>query len=566
MGPLSSKLKIGFLSLIFIMQSAFATVYHIDALNGNDNNKGTSEKEAWKTLSKVVSMRSHFNAGDVIAFKRGQTFYGPAYFNDLHGERNRPIVFTSYGEGSKPIITVLKRLKSPSWNYHGNNKWSTPLRAQTARLWKNGKEQKVTSLPRFGHTWNEFGGKEGAVWIWDNNKLYYYSSTKPEGVFEVQGSAYALRFDNSSYIKIENLAIEGGSSAALQLKNCSFIEVSFCQIGRKASYGISVSNLNNFKIHHNVIDSAFTLDYSAFTGSYKQIDGRGCYDGFAIWGSARDGEIYNNNFIDWGHTALQFQPFSPTEVTRLNIHHNFITAKDLGYGRAFGYSGGAHHNEIHHNYIKDIKVQNQCDGTYNHFHHNWIDGVSDTTLKRGQEGHAIVLAPWYENDHHNIFEYNTIKNVDGAGIFLEGSNNASDDTSRNVFRNNLFQNCGRKEEGFAIIIDRYQDVRGNDFFHNAILSSNSEKIIKYRGKRMTLEEFERMNGANGDQISGNILKDPGDGSVGAGPLDLSVIGVDATEIIVSDQISNSSEDNEIASNEQKSSGPFIMDVYSKKLK
>ncbi|WNR46166.1 CARDB domain-containing protein [Paenibacillus roseipurpureus] len=76
-------------------------VYYVDDINGNNNNEGTSEQTAWKTLAKVNG--TTFQPGDHILFKAGGSWSG-----QLHplgsGTDTSPIVIDQYGTGNKPII------------------------------------------------------------------------------------------------------------------------------------------------------------------------------------------------------------------------------------------------------------------------------------------------------------------------------------------------------------------------------------------------------------------------------------------------------------------------------
>ena len=51
------------------------TTYYIDAINGNDENNGTSEDSAWKSVEKVNSVT--YQAGDRILFKSGCEWTAP---------------------------------------------------------------------------------------------------------------------------------------------------------------------------------------------------------------------------------------------------------------------------------------------------------------------------------------------------------------------------------------------------------------------------------------------------------------------------------------------------------
>ncbi|WP_169582074.1 MULTISPECIES: choice-of-anchor Q domain-containing protein [Microbacterium] len=78
------------------------TVYYVDSANGNDSNSGTSAGSAWRTLARVTT--ASFSAGDVIAFKRGQTFTGTATI-DHSGNSSNFIVVTAYSSGTQPVLT-----------------------------------------------------------------------------------------------------------------------------------------------------------------------------------------------------------------------------------------------------------------------------------------------------------------------------------------------------------------------------------------------------------------------------------------------------------------------------
>lgn len=77
------------------------TTYYVDAENGDDSNVGTSESEAWKTLTKVNSIT--YNPGDKILFKSGSIWQGQLWPKGS-GEHSKPIVIDKYGTGNKPII------------------------------------------------------------------------------------------------------------------------------------------------------------------------------------------------------------------------------------------------------------------------------------------------------------------------------------------------------------------------------------------------------------------------------------------------------------------------------
>lgn len=103
------------LSLLFLVTSVMVPVismakdilntnkYYVDHQNGNDNQPGTTLKNAWKTLDKV---NSHvFKPGDRVFFKRGSKWQGQLVPKGS-GTATQPIIFSAYGKGSLPVIAA----------------------------------------------------------------------------------------------------------------------------------------------------------------------------------------------------------------------------------------------------------------------------------------------------------------------------------------------------------------------------------------------------------------------------------------------------------------------------
>ncbi len=76
--------------------------YYVDSAGGSDANSGASESEAWRTLAPVHSKT--FQPGDTVHFKRGGSWTGPLTIRNS-GVSDRPITFTDYGSGPKPVFS-----------------------------------------------------------------------------------------------------------------------------------------------------------------------------------------------------------------------------------------------------------------------------------------------------------------------------------------------------------------------------------------------------------------------------------------------------------------------------
>lgn len=78
--------------------------YYLDAQGGNDSNDGKSESTAWKSLSKIGSMK--LLPGDKVLLKRGCTFNEVFLINESQGSKKQQILIGTYGNGDKPKIVA----------------------------------------------------------------------------------------------------------------------------------------------------------------------------------------------------------------------------------------------------------------------------------------------------------------------------------------------------------------------------------------------------------------------------------------------------------------------------
>ena len=101
---------------------AAATEYFVDSENGDDARAGSGVETAWKTLAKVNA--APLVGGDVVRFRRGGLWRGS--LEPKSGEPGRPVVYTSYGEGEKPIIEQsVDRSREEDWFEESPGLWST---------------------------------------------------------------------------------------------------------------------------------------------------------------------------------------------------------------------------------------------------------------------------------------------------------------------------------------------------------------------------------------------------------------------------------------------------------
>lgn len=166
--------------------------YYVSNL-GDDANSGIRPDQPWKTLAKVNAAR--FQPGDVVMFRRGDTFYGQIRPFGYRSQNARPVVYTCYGVGPLPIISRYKVIPAASWVEHSTNIWKVDL----ADLSKFTGDQEITAQ----------GINVGF--------LKYGSSIKPSKKFSVGTLTADWDFysDNLQWLYIKLPTIPGTINAAV---------------------------------------------------------------------------------------------------------------------------------------------------------------------------------------------------------------------------------------------------------------------------------------------------------------------------------------------------------------
>ncbi|HSF56373.1 MAG TPA: Ig-like domain-containing protein, partial [Algoriphagus sp.] len=102
------------LILFSSLQLGYATDYYFSTSLGNDSRSSTEAQNSttpWRSIDKLNSISSILKGGDRIFFKAGEVFYGTIRIT-RSGSAGAPILFTSYGTGTRPIITSLVRVSN----------------------------------------------------------------------------------------------------------------------------------------------------------------------------------------------------------------------------------------------------------------------------------------------------------------------------------------------------------------------------------------------------------------------------------------------------------------------
>ena len=76
--------------------------YYVSSINGDNNNDGSSEGEAWRTLDKINEIE--LQPGDRVLLESGSVFTNGFLHIKGSGSEEAPIEIDKYGEGNKPRI------------------------------------------------------------------------------------------------------------------------------------------------------------------------------------------------------------------------------------------------------------------------------------------------------------------------------------------------------------------------------------------------------------------------------------------------------------------------------
>ena len=120
-------MKLFVLSLLAVTLCANAertvpATFYMDSTSGNDMSSGTSPDKAWKSLLHLN--RQEIIPGDKVLFKRGGLWRGS--LQPKSGSLKNRVLYSSYGEGEKPIIQASRDYSTPDcWKETKPGIWST---------------------------------------------------------------------------------------------------------------------------------------------------------------------------------------------------------------------------------------------------------------------------------------------------------------------------------------------------------------------------------------------------------------------------------------------------------
>ena len=507
--------------LLLSSEHVLAKTFYVDAKNGNDINKGTSEVAAWKSLKRVNS--AHFSPGDNILFIRDGQWRGKLTIPSS-GSKDRPITFGAYGSGNNPII--MRTVRFSNWTLLNN----TEDTEERARVW-------VGHIPTLNNSWGMVKNgrstpihmrrqlqrsgtdtlSDGYFYSPVNSGIFYYRNDSGfPGTVEIGAYDEAVHIENKSNIVINGIDIFGpggkqarsaGAAKGLNFKSVAIsngsnnITIKNLSISHANSIGISAdhstSNIvyENIDAHHNggtgiylnstggKIINCRSFDNGRLANGIGDRGGIGSFKGQDI--VIEHNEVFRNGPDDGGADfEVSLVLTGTVKILRNYIHDclqgclqvaaggdGSIIAYNVisGYGTAEGKMSSA-------GKLSGIRVGGGGEGSKNiHIYNNVLHGGK--SIQYTSEA-ALFIGPFDNSGLHvinNIFADN-----DNKHIYIAGGKNAKLDQLQ--FTNNLFSSLEGgvhwKGQNFNTINDlqKYSDIGAKSMVGDPLFSNASGKF------------------------------------------------------------------------------------------
>lgn len=520
--------------------------YYISSSSGNDNNSGISQGSAFKTLSKINSLK--LQPGDNILFKRGDTWAeGTGLKIYTSGTSSSRIIIGSYGSGNKPVLSLISELTgwriSNNWVKESNNIWKIKVKGYFQkpginRLWLDGIQYKkaetkekrwitkaYNDYPLQPEPRNSFGLDNEYRFYQENDEFLIYSNENPANSFKHMYTNISEVFQdviflqNSDYVTIKDLELKGGQRT-LRVRGCDYVVIDNCDISYSTFHGIAIRDNDNSNFSENVeikncfIDgrwgSLYGGEYDYYSIPYTLSPSFLTVNiGIGLENGVLNAKVHDNVVKDFHFAAFRIHG-TPERPSRYNeVYDNkcyfdsVVTSRLLHvvvYENPNGKLGFCSNNRVYRNYARNTRLTDEVGGDNNYIYYNVFDKTVDRN-PRIYGGSGIGIA-FTRGDPRGISKYNRIFN---NTIYRAARNPLGGYPQKgNELFNNLIISSGTGAN--SIWIDTGN--RGTQIKNNLIFFQNkktSDIVIQFDGKGLTMDQFNTIDNKYDDEISGNIL-------------------------------------------------------------
>lgn len=528
LGNIIKMLKvISLFFLIFSVNSLSQTTYYVSSSQGDDANPGTSDGLPWRTLSKVNSVE--FLPGDQILFKKGDFWKGNLVIKNSGTSVSR-ITIASYGEGTKPIITLREAIpgwsNSSNWIEYSSNIWRIIafrgiISKAPTRLWLDGIEDAIANGLWDSNYDGTFGVNNKHRFLFEKNDssiyLYVYSPSNPANFYSsmeypgrihfdgtyVSYISYACEINNANYITIDGLEFQGGMYSGINMNNSDHVIIENCNIGKYSTMaGISGTNGSDFiTIRKNIIDSDFGVaqfqQYSRSSGiQYGTVQ----YGGASYW------NIHDNYIKWWAMGGFYVGNLLSGQSKYHKFYNNIVTnPSPATYGKGGQiYSEVPGDNstfcEVYNNIFQNTPMGLQISASNNKFYFNIFYNMTGSTSTYSSDGFAFSLLKAESPDapKNNYIFNNTIINSKDYAITFDGD-------ITDIF-NNLFINCGEGTYNkISTRLGRWSKlIYKNNLFFRSDKNISDRMIYLMEVDGFTISGLNNLNGLYNKTVANNL--------------------------------------------------------------
>ncbi len=451
----------------------------------SDTNPGTGS-QPWKTIARVNA--AALAAGDTVHFRCGD-LWREKLVPPKSGTATRPITFTSYGTGAKPVISGAEIVTAP-WTADPAGTPGTyrvPMPVQVKMVTRDGAYVK----------WNKtFTSLAANQYGWDNGTLYLNlggadpSSSLIEAGRRDHGISGAIDRD---HVTIRGLRVEKSNNSLIRLDRSEFWRIEECEIhygnsdSSTAGGGISGDRMHDVVIRANHINYSLGDGVIAWRSARVTIDGNrieNIYDEGGASGSdciqvgaksstpnACDGFRITNNVVSRHATDTQ------KGCIIQEMGDNGILAGNTCIKGMFGLSSSGNNNIVEHNYVTGygvgggIRISQDTDMYGMKIRYNVITqspGFAGITLINDKRGASPKKRSNFEI--HNNVVYNTYYGI------------GSDQPFSGTIRNNIVWSPSANPR-MRISTGTPIEGEGVTVSHNILKDATTETMAAIAGQR-----------------------------------------------------------------------------------
>ena len=443
--------------LIVISVTGKAVTYYFSSSTGSDNytsDQAKNQSTPWQTIGKLNSIMSSLQPGDIVLFKRGDTFPGTITIG-VSGSPGHPITFGTYGvENSKVILD--NRLQITGWVNLGGNIWeasNTGLQSQPSSLFVDNKPMALGRYPNIdaanGGYLTVSSHPAGSKTVFTDNTL----SGSPNWT----GAEVVLR--NDHYL-LNRLTVASQSGQTITLSSSAQNEIrdkfgyffqnhpstldkdgEWCYIATTKKlrlYSISDPNTKSIKVANT--DNYFTINAK----SYLIIDGFVMY-GAKLCAVAMKTVTYctikNCEFNASGTCAINIGNFGATDNDSITIINNsFLKTQSNcinAYGKRLSFIGNTFSNT---GMVPGMAES----GQYSLGIYTLATGLDIERNVFDNTGYAAISFLWSSNVliKENVINHFCMVLDDGGGIYCWQETQGAAPVNRKIINNIVLNGTG----------------------------------------------------------------------------------------------------------------------------